>query len=133
MNARRPSWTSRRNCSEDGLTFVEVIISVVILTMITGALSTAFVSALRTSKVSAARVNESNDSQIVAAYFTRDAQALGGSNPSTGALNAALGVSIGTSPDCAAPGTPVMRFKWIDAVTNATNVATYSYVSVAAL
>ena len=52
MNARRPSRKNPWNGSEAGMTLVEVIISVVILTMITGALSTAFVSALRPSKVS---------------------------------------------------------------------------------
>ena len=132
MNARRSSRKNPWNGSEAGMTLVEVIISVVILTMITGVLSTAFVSALRASSVASGRVHESNDAQIIAAFFTRNAQALGGSNPSTGSANTALGVSTTDAASCgAAIGTVVMRFEWIDqsAMPITTHIATYSYVS----
>ena len=112
------------------MTFVEVIISVVILTMITGALSTAFVSSLRTSKVTTERIHQSNDQQIIAGYFTRDAQAAGGSNPATGTVNPSLGVSLTDPAGCIATGTFVVRFAWIDLSTGSTHVAIYSTLPV---
>lgn len=126
MSKHWPSRKRAQTASEAGFTLVEVIISVVILTMITGALSTAFVASLKASKVSSERVHESNDAQIIAGYFTRDAQASGG-QAQAATPSSSLGVALASAAGClAAPGTPVVRFAWTDLSTGATHVAVYS-------
>jgi len=55
---------------DGGYTFVEMIISVVILTMITGALSAAFITAWNGSRSTSDSVRQSNDAQVLAAFFT---------------------------------------------------------------
>src|SRR5207253_2104167 len=63
------------------------------------------------------RVREANDAQVVAGFLVRDAQAAGGSNPSTGKPDPNLGVSLGENPDCR-NGSPdavaFLSFTWID-------------------
>ena len=85
------------------------------------------------ARVSSEQANESNDAQIIAAFFRhRDAQALGGSNPTTGTANPSLGVSITDAAGCGASiGNLVMRFEWIDQSTTPVtiHISTYSYVS----
>ncbi len=70
--------------SEQGVTFVELIISIVLLSMVTGGIASAFVTSLNGSGPSQARVREANDAQVVAAFLVRDAQAAGGIDPNTG-------------------------------------------------
>jgi hypothetical protein len=74
-------------------------------------------------------VRESNDAQLVAAFLTRDAQAAGGSNPVTGAVDPSLGVSLDDAAGCTGTGSLVVRFKWIDRAASAstTRVATYYF------
>jgi Tfp pilus assembly protein PilV len=102
---------------EAGLTLVEVLISVVILSLITGALSSVFVTAFNGSRSNTQRVRESSDAQTIAAYLVRDAQAAGGVDPSTAVLDPSLGVSLTNDASCttATPGAALrMRFKWLD-------------------
>ncbi|MDP9333673.1 MAG: putative Ig domain-containing protein, partial [Actinomycetota bacterium] len=130
-------WVSdrRRTHRDDqrGYTFVELIISIVILTMITGALGAAFVTAMNGSRATADTVRQSNDAQVIAAFFVRDAQAAGGSDPNTASLDQNLGVSLSDAAGCTvSPGSLVVRFKWLDRFVNAahqqmstTHVASY--------
>jgi hypothetical protein len=105
-----------RTRREAGFTLVELLIGVVLLAMITGALSGAFVTAFRGVPPTNERVQESNDSQVIAAYLVRDGQSAGGTNPTSGTGDPSLGVSSpGAAPDCSGPaGTVVLRFKWRD-------------------
>ena len=76
-----PTDRGSKRRSENGFTLLEVIISVVILTMITGAISAAFVTGLNSSSSTNARVHMSDDAQTIAAFLVRDAQAAGGIDP----------------------------------------------------
>ena len=122
-----------RRDDQHGYTFVELIISIVILTMITGTLGAAFVTAMNGSRATADSVRQSNDAQVIAAFFVRDAQAAGGSDPNTASLDQTLGVSLTDAAGCTvSPGSLVVRFKWLDRFVNAahqqtstTHVATY--------
>ena len=75
---------SRRSRTEEGFTLIEVLISVVLLTMITGAISAAFVSSLNQSSSTNNTVKESNGAQIISGFLVRDAEAAGGSTPRPG-------------------------------------------------
>ena len=77
---------------EDGLTLIELVISIVLMTMIAGALGAAFLTAATSSRQTAGRVRGSNDAQVVAAFLTRDAQSAGGVDPLTGLTDQSLGV-----------------------------------------
>ena len=70
-----------------------MIVSVMLLTLIIGVVSTALVTSLGATTGTRQRVRESNDAQLVAGFFTRDGQAAGGSNPLTGLADPTLGVS----------------------------------------
>jgi hypothetical protein len=99
------------------LTLIEVMISVVILALITGALSSVFVTAFNGSRTNTQRVKESSVAQTIAAFLVRDAQAAGGVDPSTATLDPSLGVSLTDDASCtsATSGASLrMRFKWLD-------------------
>ncbi len=118
---------------QSGFTLVELVITLVLMTLVTGAVSSAFVTAINSSETANQRVRESNDAQIIAAYLTRDAQAAGGTNPSTGTGDPSLGVSLTDDAGCTNPtGVLVIRFRWLDRsapTTSTTRVADYYYDS----
>jgi prepilin-type N-terminal cleavage/methylation domain-containing protein len=127
-----PTTHPSRRDPEAGFTLIEVLISVVILGLITAALSAAFVTALNISRPSAERLHESNDAQRIAAFLVRDAQAAGGTDPFTGAADdPTLGVSTtNVSVDgvaCTNTTNLLLAFKWIDQAANTRNAAVYSY------
>src|SRR5262245_431354 len=108
---------TRMRHSEDGMTFIELLIGVVIVSLITGGIVSAMLTALNIFDPTSHRVLETNDSQTIAAFLTRDAQAAGGTDPNTGALDTAhdLGVSMTDDAGCTTPGgTLLLRFKWFD-------------------
>jgi type II secretory pathway pseudopilin PulG len=122
---------ARNRRSEAGFTLIELVVSLVLLTLLTGAIAAAIVGSFSTTRASDQRTKESNDAQIIAAFLTRDAQAAGGTDPATGISDPSLGVSTTDAAGCAVPGTLLMRFKWIDRAptTDIPNVASYSFVS----
>src|ERR1044071_2010233 len=94
MGTRARKSRRSRRAHERGFTMVEVLVSVVILTLITGGLSAAFVTALDVARPTSQRLRESNDAQVIAAFLIRDAQAAGGTDPFTGTYDdSTLGVS----------------------------------------
>lgn len=125
---------------EAGLTLVEVVISIVILSLIAGALTSAFVTAIRNTPTTSQRLLQSNDAQVIAGFLVRDAQAAGGSNPTTGSSDGTLGVSTTDDADCTnttAGATLELSFKWNDqtgidrvthALTSVHHVAKYYFV-----
>ena len=121
----------RTRPGEAGVTLVELIVAVVLLAMITGALSSSFITAFRGAQPTNERVRESNDAQVLAAYLVRDGQSAGGTNPTSGTGDSSLGVSSpGSAPDCSGPtGTVVLRFKWRDFfATNTAHMHVANYV-----
>ena len=132
---------TRTQRSEAGLTLIELIVSIAILSLIAGVLSSAFIVGWRTSQPTIQRVKESNDAQLIATFLTRDAQAAGGTDPGSATLDSTLGVSTTDNAGCvdATTGaTLVLRFKWydrtaeVDASTHEADViehvSTYSFV-----
>jgi hypothetical protein len=122
------------------MTLIEVLISVLIVSLITGGIVSAMLTALNIFDPTSHRVLETNDSQTIAAFLTSDAQAAGGTNPSTGALDTThnLGVSMTDDAGCTTAGaTLLLRFKWFHRTTTfaangeqnvVVNVANYYFV-----
>ena len=102
---------------------------VVVLTMITGAITSALITSLGASTSARQRVRESNDEQLIAAFFTRDGQAAGGTNPLTGVVDPTLGVSTVDNAGCVARGSLLVRMKWVDRSASAASahVVVYSF------
>src|SRR5262245_3929231 len=65
----------RVNRRDAGMTLIEVLVGVVILSMITGGIVTALLTALNVYDPTSHRVQETNDAQTIAAFLARDAQA----------------------------------------------------------
>ena len=78
---------------ESGYTLIELIISLTLLATITGALVAAFLTTNNANANVSERIHESNDAQIIAGFWTADAQAAGGVDPALGATDTDLGVS----------------------------------------
>ena len=100
--------------AQAGYTLIELIISITLLATITGALVAAFITTNNANANTAERIHESNDAQLTAGFWTADAQAAGGINPSIGETDSTLGV-LGLTDDggCAlGGGTEVIGFKW---------------------
>jgi prepilin-type N-terminal cleavage/methylation domain-containing protein len=131
MNSRR-TVAPRATRGEAGFTLVELLIVIVLLGLVTAALTSSFITALRGNDTAAQRVDETNDAQLVASFLVRDAQAAGGSNPATGSVDPSLGVSLTDAASCTDPdgAALVVRFKWndrVDASTFDSRVVTYNY------
>jgi prepilin-type N-terminal cleavage/methylation domain-containing protein len=109
---------SRRN--DAGFTLIEVIIGMVIVVGITGATATALIASLNAQSNTHQRVAENNDAQFISAFLVRDAQAAGGSRPTTGMVDDDLGVFLDAGECGEVSTTPVARFKWIDRSTSTT-------------
>ena len=133
MKRHTPNPLRRHECDSGGFTLIELIISITLLSLITGAITASFITAFNANANSAERVHESNDAQIIAAFWTRDAQAAGGSDPRSGTPDASLGVSTTDSGGCALGGaTLVMRFmwnEWTSQTVHTLRVANYAYRS----
>ena len=110
----RASLSNRPEAGQHGFTLVEVVIAVVIMMMITGAMATAFVTASHSTQNTAQRARETDDAQVVASMFTRDAQGAGGTDPITGVPDPRLGVSTTDNAGCPAPGSLIVRFRSTD-------------------
>jgi prepilin-type N-terminal cleavage/methylation domain-containing protein len=124
--------------AQAGFTLLEMMISIVLLTIIIGAVSAAVVSSMSSTSATRQRVNASDDAQLIAGFLTRDAQAAGGTDPTTGIKDPTLGVweaafAVAPSGGCDAdpPGTPILGFKWIDLASGTTYFSNYSYVATA--
>jgi len=103
---------------EAGFTLVELIIAVVIVATISAALVTVLGTSVRVSGSTTQKVRESNDAALISSFLVRDAQAAGGTDPVTAALDLTLGVSTSDAASCGTPlaagSNVVVRFKWND-------------------
>ena len=122
-------WLRSRVSSDGGFTLVEVLISVSLLGLITGAATASMITATNAAHVTAQRSHESTDAQLISAFLVRDAQAAGGSNPSTGMVDSSIGVNTAPAFDACTPATTRVRFTWNDWESVATShamVASYA-------
>ena len=136
--------------SQDGLTMPEILITVVLMSMLISALATTFATSFNSSRPNSQRVRQSNDAQLIASFLVRDAQAAGGTNPTTvsaykslsnfpnippyipvpGVFVAPLSGQIGSY--CTAAGTAVAQFDWNDRASSTTShghIVIYSIAS----
>lgn len=118
-----PSHADTRD--ESGITLVELLVSVVILSMITGALGMAFVTGIKAWGPTSSRVLESNDAQVIASYLVRDAQSAGGTNVQTLKREGNLGVFSNASSCTGPAGDVVVQFAWQDRPSTDRIVANY--------
>jgi prepilin-type N-terminal cleavage/methylation domain-containing protein len=128
MTRIRPRRT-RRSEDEQGVTLVELLITIVILSMIMGAVAASFVTAFKSTAPTSELIRQSNDAQLIAGFLVRDAQSAGGTDPETGTKDPSIGVSksnpVGSPAACQPSGsqTLVLRFSWIDRIAGAASVA----------
>jgi len=121
--------------TEGGFTLIEVLICVVLLAMIMGALTAALVTSINLSASTAQHTKESNDAQLIAAFFVRDAQAAGATDAITGSPDPKYGVTLNDDTGCTVPSgdVAVVRFEWLDRQSAAQglsydDIAVYYYV-----
>jgi prepilin-type N-terminal cleavage/methylation domain-containing protein len=105
-----------------GLTLPELLIAIVILGVIIGPLTAALIVYVLNSDRTMARLSESNDVQIVSAYFAQDVQSTGIRSavaPFTPAISMLTTWTVATPCDgrrpptgTALPTTPILRLLW---------------------
>ena len=119
-----------RRHDQSGVTLVELMITVVIMSMVMGAIAASFVTAFNSTRPTSDRVRVSNSAQLIASFLERDAQSAGGTNPTTGTIDNGIGVSKTDAAGCNPSSSLVLRFSWIDRIAGAspiTRVANYYY------
>jgi hypothetical protein len=117
----------RTNAKEAGYTAVELMVAIVLLALITAAMSAVYTNYAAGSNGDNDRVGKSNDAQYIAAFLVRDAQAAGGTDPTLLTVDPTLGVSVNpaSASDCPHAGSLIVRFAWRDRYVDAnTNVQT---------
>jgi prepilin-type N-terminal cleavage/methylation domain-containing protein len=119
----------RRRRDDRGVTLIEVLVAISILTVIMVPLGNALISFFRNTDATSGRLSESHDAQIAAAYFAQDVQSLGRRDwGATGfALQQSIEVNVGSAdgPYPCAPGTPnaAIRFLWDDTIAGVVRVS----------
>ncbi len=63
---------ARDDGSEGGFTMAELLVTVVISSIIVAAIASAFIVSVKTTSQASTRLDESNDAQILSAYFAGD-------------------------------------------------------------
>jgi prepilin-type N-terminal cleavage/methylation domain-containing protein len=94
---------------DHGVTLVEILVAVVILTVIIVPLSNALIVFLRNSDTTNQLLSENNDAQLAAAYFAQDVQSMGVRNTSTLALQKSVELNMAFNAGdfrCGGSGTP---------------------------
>ena len=114
-----------------GLTLIELLISMTLTMIIGGVITAALITSMNAAESTARTAADSTDAQLIAAYLVRDAQAAGGTDPATAALDPTLGVSTTDDAGCTQAGTLVVRFAWTDrgSTPDADVVVTYAHRS----
>jgi prepilin-type N-terminal cleavage/methylation domain-containing protein len=126
--------TRRRPSGESGVTLIELLVAIVILTVIIAPLAAALIAYLRNTKATTDRMAESHDAQIAAAYFSHDVQSVGMRDWSTPPFPAIasieLGVAMNATPyGCGSDATAVLvRFVWDDPAVGSPTLRSASYV-----
>jgi prepilin-type N-terminal cleavage/methylation domain-containing protein len=116
-----------RRREESGFTLVELVIAIVLVAMLTGAVAAALGTSLRAADSTAQRSKESNDAQLISTFLVADAQATGGTDPATAAIDPTIGVSTTDPAGCTAAGTLRLRFSWKDRSAGAVQARVSTY------
>ena len=114
----------RTNREQSGFTLVEMLITIVLVALITGATVMSFSLAVKASSTANQRVKKSNDAEFITRFLVPDAASAGGFNQtnladSAGANGFRPGVHIQpTTGPCQQSGARV-RFDWVERVADA--------------
>ena len=99
-----------RHSGDDGMTLIELLISVTLVTVVMGALTTAMLLVYDTTDASRNQISDTSGAQLVTSWLVSDAQSAG---------------TISPSPGCG--GSPLLELQWTDAKT-ANGVVDVQYV-----
>jgi prepilin-type N-terminal cleavage/methylation domain-containing protein len=101
---------------DDGFTLIEALVAILVLGVITLALSNVVIGYVRNSDATTARLAESHDAQISAAYWAKDVASIGTRNSSNVLQQSVDTTNSGSwAYPCALTGTtPVVRLVWDD-------------------
>jgi prepilin-type N-terminal cleavage/methylation domain-containing protein len=120
--------------AQDGYTFIELLITIVVSGMLLAALASVFVTGINLSGSTTERAKETDDAQVLSSFLVRDAQAAGATNPQTGVTDTTMGIGVATTntSGCTTTGTVFLQFGWVDQPASASatyHFADYSFAS----
>jgi prepilin-type N-terminal cleavage/methylation domain-containing protein len=113
--------SDRRARGDDGLTLVELIITILIVGVVMTAVAGALTVMLRTEGSSSGRLEESRGTQQLTTYFAQDVQ----STPFSGDDTDPTATSFCTAGSAPAPNANVIRMYWTEAIPNGPAAQTY--------
>ncbi|MEI8239070.1 MAG: prepilin-type N-terminal cleavage/methylation domain-containing protein, partial [Actinomycetota bacterium] len=114
-----------RTQRDAGFTLIELVMAVTLSVMLIGAMVGALLTSISAASSNRDRVRDSVDLGLISAFLYKDAQAVGGSDP-TVVNDATLGVSATDAAGCTSTGL-VARFKWDDPTGSATTTFVVTY------
>jgi choice-of-anchor A domain-containing protein/prepilin-type N-terminal cleavage/methylation domain-containing protein len=103
-----------RRVRDGGFTLVELVISLVLSSIVAGITVAIMMTSLNLVDSTSDISRDATDAGLIAAFLYRDAQAAGGTDPTTLADVPGLGVSTDDWATCEQKGELVVRFSWID-------------------
>ena len=113
-----------QHLDEEGFTLIEVMISVVILTLVIGAITAALISVLSLSGSTTKSISDSADSQAVSANLTNDVQ-------SAAEITTFASTKFGTPHDASCgTGTRLLGLQWNQVKGSTTFASDVSYLAV---
>lgn len=120
-----------RTGTDAGITLVEIIMSVVLSSIIGAVIVATLTTSMNAADSASSSVASSVDTQLITTFLTADAQAAGGIDPITAALDPNLGVStvgdVAGWAGCTQPGTLAVRFAWKDRSASGTDTVAVTY------
>jgi prepilin-type N-terminal cleavage/methylation domain-containing protein len=101
---------------DDGLTLIELMIAVTVLSIIMLPLISSFLLGLLESTSSRERISDSASAQLISTYLLGDVQS---------AEEVYSEAQLSAGADCATTGTPKLELKWTDPKTNEAIIVDY--------
>jgi prepilin-type N-terminal cleavage/methylation domain-containing protein len=110
--------TSKPALSEDGVTLVELLISIVVIGIIMSTIAASLMFVLRTSNTASNRIDDSRGAQGLATYFTADAQSTAHTTPIVAGVDQGFDTAANIWGCGAilppAPSANVVSLAWVD-------------------
>ena len=123
----RPDTGRTRLRRDAGVTLVEIVMAVVLSSIVGAVLVATLTTSMNAARNTSDEVAGSIDTQLITAFLTADAQAAGGVDPGTAALDPDLGVSTVADETgwagCAQQGDLAVRFAWKDRTADIADAA----------